>query len=308
MSKYLYISLFIIAMINKSFSQDNLELSKIKPYSITFSVENIEKMTDWYSNNLGFKKVKEKEYSEFNTYLIFLELNGYRVELIKDYDAVPKITNPKSPQRHTGVWGQTQFCFYTEDLEKVKQELINKNVSVDWEYENKDLGVKFFFIKDPEGNMIQFLQEMNTTKNNDQTKKTMNTTKSTIGKQFLNEYATGLINADAQKMASLFHSGLSYIVNDEVREGAADLCKEETWNFIFSKVKFLKAEAGHVIEVHPGHIFYHEYLQVKNKKTGEIKEGHFGDESIINKNGKMLLVNRIADNAYFKWFGETLSN
>ncbi|CAM1372451.1 putative Glyoxalase/bleomycin resistance protein/dioxygenase [Tenacibaculum litopenaei] len=164
MSKYLYILLFLFITINTSFSQGNSELSKIKPYSITFSVASIEKMTDWYQSKLGFKKLKEKKYPEFNTYLIFLELNGYRVELIKDYEAVPKITNPKAPQRHTGVWGQTQFCFITANLEKVKRELINKSVAVDWEYQNKELGVKFFFIKDPEGNMIQFLQEIKATK------------------------------------------------------------------------------------------------------------------------------------------------
>lgn len=136
----------------------------------------------------------------------------------------------------------------------------------------------------------------------------MNITENSIGKQFLYEYAQGLINADALRMARLFHRGLSYIVNDEVREGAADLCKEETWSFIFSKVRFLKAEANHIVEVHSGHIFYHEYLRVKSKKTGEVREGHFGDEAVINKEGKLLLVNRVADNAYFKWFGETLSN
>lgn len=306
----LVIILFVLAMQTTIAQEQKTKtaLSKITPYSITFSVRNIEEMTNWYTDILDFKKVKEKKYPEFNTYLIFLELNGYRVELIKDYDAVARIKNPKAPDKHTGEWGQSQFCFYTDNLDKLKEELVTKSISINWEFENKDLGVKFFFIKDPEGNMIQFLQEINSTDNNNQTKKIMNSTKSTIGKQFLNEYAKGLINADAQKMASLFHSGLAYIVNDEVREGAADLCIEETWSFIFSKVKFLKAEASNVIEVHPGHIFYHENLQVQNKKTGEIREGHFGDESIINKEGKMLLVNRVADNAYFKWFGEVLSN
>lgn len=130
----------------------------------------------------------------------------------------------------------------------------------------------------------------------------------TIGNEFLEKYSQGLVNADSELMATLFHKGLAYIVNDEPREGAESLCESDTWDFIFSKIEFMEAQASHVIEVHPGHLFYHEFLKVKNKQTGEIKEGHFGDEAVINSAGKMLLVNRVADNAYFEWFGASLAD
>lgn len=129
-----------------------------------------------------------------------------------------------------------------------------------------------------------------------------------IGNEFLTRYSQGLITADAKLMASLFHRGLSYIVNDVPREGAQSPSESSTWDFIFSKIEFVQAEASHVIEVHPGHLFYHECLVVKNKHTGEIKEGHFGDEAVINRAGKMLLVNRVADSAYFEWFGASLAD
>lgn len=133
-------------------------------------------------------------------------------------------------------------------------------------------------------------------------------TKQSIGTQFLNDYAQGLLQGNSEKMASLFHPGLSYIVNNEVRPGAESLSNPETWDFIFSKIEFQKAEASHVIEVHPGHVFYHEFLQVRSKTTGEFREGHFGDEAVINTDGKMLLVNRIADTAYFAWFETALQD
>lgn len=129
-----------------------------------------------------------------------------------------------------------------------------------------------------------------------------------IGSVFLEKYSEGLMSANSELMASLFHKGLSYIVNDEVREGAESLTEASTWDFIFSKIEFIQAKASHVIEVHPGHLFYHEFLQVKSKATGEIKEGHFGDESVINQEGKMMLVNRVADTAYFHWFGNVLES
>ena len=110
----------------------------------------------------------------------------------------------------------------------------------------------------------------------------------TIGNEFLEKYSQGLVNEDSELMASLFHKGLSYVVNDQPREGAESLSEPETWDYIFSKVAFLQAKASHVNEVHSGHLFYHEFLQVQNRATGEIKEGHFGDEAVINQQGKMI--------------------
>ena len=62
-------------------------LDKIIPYSITFSVSDLQGMTEWYTKVLGFKVVDKKDYPEFKTSLVFLQLNGYRVELIKDGNA-----------------------------------------------------------------------------------------------------------------------------------------------------------------------------------------------------------------------------
>ena len=129
----------------------------------------------------------------------------------------------------------------------------------------------------------------------------------TIGTKFLENYSNGLINEDAVLMASLFHKGLAYIVNDEVRDGASSLCEVATWEYIFSKVKFLEANASELNEPVEGHIFYKEVLKVESKASGEKNEGHFIDETVINKDGKMLLVNRIADDAYFEWFNKVLS-
>jgi hypothetical protein len=42
-------------------------------------------------------------------------------------------------------------------------------------------------------------------------------------------------------------------------------------------------------------------VRVRVKATGEVREGHFGDEAVVNKDVKMLLVNRIADPLYVAW-------
>jgi catechol 2,3-dioxygenase-like lactoylglutathione lyase family enzyme len=141
-------------------AQKVTELQKIKIYSITFSVQDIEKTAEWYKSKLGFREIDKKTYPEFNTSLIFFELNGYRVELIKDGNAKEKSPVRVDPPAHTSIVGQAQFCFYTDNLNGLEKELISKSIPIVWKFQNEQLNVKFLFIRDPEGNLIQFLQKL----------------------------------------------------------------------------------------------------------------------------------------------------
>lgn len=127
------------------------------------------------------------------------------------------------------------------------------------------------------------------------------------GRLWLKNYAEGLVSRNAELMASLFHPGLTYIVNSEKRAGSETFCQPETWAHIFSKVEFRKASAHHVFEPREGHLFYHEALEVYLKEEDKILEGHFGDESVLNGEGKMMLINRVASAKYFEEFTGALT-
>ena len=135
----------------------------------------------------------------------------------------------------------------------------------------------------------------------------MNNQKLSLGQEWLKNYSTGLVAKNTELMASLFHPGFTYIVNDSKREGSETFCKRETWEYIFSKIEFRKVEAHNIFEPHEGHLFYHEVLEVYVKSENRIMEGHFGDESISNRNGKMMLINRVASAKYFEEFTSALS-
>jgi hypothetical protein len=129
-----------------------------------------------------------------------------------------------------------------------------------------------------------------------------------IGMQWLNDYAAALQQANSQAIAQLFHPGLTYIVNDKRDEGSASFCNSIIWESIFSKVKFSFVKAYNLMEVYSGCIIYHEVLKIRIKSNGEELEGHFGDQSVVNSDGKMLLINRIADPTYFTKFTSALTN
>jgi methylmalonyl-CoA/ethylmalonyl-CoA epimerase len=151
---------FIIFFTFFSYGQYTSLLKKVKPYSITFSVTNIDLLTNWYVEKLGFKVVQKKSYPQFKTSLAFLELNGYRVELIKDDNAKDTVKLRPDPPAHTSIHGQSQFCLYTDNLDGLEKELTARQIKIIWKFQNKELNVKFLFIRDPENNLIQFLQRL----------------------------------------------------------------------------------------------------------------------------------------------------
>jgi catechol 2,3-dioxygenase-like lactoylglutathione lyase family enzyme len=134
-------------------------LLDIKPYAITMSVPNIETTAEWYGEILGFKIDKTKSYPEFKTRLAFLEREGFSVELIEDAAAKPGPVRPDAPA-HTAIHGFSQFMFQTTDLAKVKAALAAKGIPIHFEFENAELGVRFFFIRDPNMNLITFVQRL----------------------------------------------------------------------------------------------------------------------------------------------------
>lgn len=134
-------------------------LTVVRPHAVTISVPNLDEAVGWYSQKLGFQEVQRKSYPEFKTALAFLELNGFRVELIEDGQAQPSLSRP-APPAHTAFLGVSQFSFITPDLLAVREELVRRDIAIVWEFENAELGLKFLFIRDPDGNLIQYIQRL----------------------------------------------------------------------------------------------------------------------------------------------------
>ncbi len=134
-------------------------LEKVVPHSVTVSVRALNIAARWYVEKLGFQEVQRKEYAAFRTSLVFLELNGFRVELIHDGHSNSGAPCP-DPPAHTSSFGLSQFALRTADLAAVKRELTTRGVPIVWEFENAELGAKFLFIRDADGNLIQYLQPL----------------------------------------------------------------------------------------------------------------------------------------------------
>lgn len=144
-----------------AFPQSESALANVKPHSVTISVADMNQMVDWYEKKLGFEVVERKAMSDARITIVTLEKNRFFIELIKDGNATFGIQSRETPPRHTGAWGTTHLTFYTDDLRGIEEELAERDVKLEYKFLNEELRAKYIFVRDPEGNMIEFLQHLN---------------------------------------------------------------------------------------------------------------------------------------------------
>uniref|UniRef100_A0A7S1M0S2 Uncharacterized protein n=1 Tax=Neobodo designis TaxID=312471 RepID=A0A7S1M0S2_NEODS len=104
-------------------------------------------------------------------------------------------------------------------------------------------------------------------------------------------------------MASLFHPGVAYILNDAPRPNCAAMATEAAWAFVFGRCVWDDAVVTHVREVQPGYLTYHLKVVVRGRRaTDGAREGHFGDCAVVDERGRCMLLQRSADAAFFAWY------
>lgn len=113
---------------------------------------------EWYQDKLGFTLLNAKSYPDLGTRILFLEWNGFKLELIED-KAIQRAARRPNPPEHTRLPGVAQFSFTVDDLNEVAGLLQSRGVALVWgPMSYPDLGLKFLFFRDGDGNLIQLLQ------------------------------------------------------------------------------------------------------------------------------------------------------
>lgn len=132
-------------------------LTSVKNLGISLAVQDLDATSKWYQEHLGFQEVLRRDFPDYGTQIVFLETNGVRIELIEDQKWRP-ITRPNPPQ-HTTVQGVSQITFRVDDIQEVIEKVKSKPIEIAWDLiEVEDIGFKEFFIRDNEGNIVQFVE------------------------------------------------------------------------------------------------------------------------------------------------------
>jgi catechol 2,3-dioxygenase-like lactoylglutathione lyase family enzyme len=137
----------------------------LSPYLLAMSVANVDDSVKWYEEKLGFAVVEKMDLPAYNLRIVFMERDGFRLELVEDKKSVslPSIqcyfpgVNDK-----TKLQGFTKFSFLTENVEQVSKDLKGKNVSLIMDVtKDEKQKVKFILLHDNSGNLLQFIQKDN---------------------------------------------------------------------------------------------------------------------------------------------------
>jgi methylmalonyl-CoA/ethylmalonyl-CoA epimerase len=132
-------------------------LISVGKWEISFAVKDLDVMSAWYCDQLGFEVVQSRDFPEYGTRIVFLEADGVRIELIEDVRWQP-YPRPNPPY-HTGFQGVCQVAFFVDDMDAVVERVKQRPIEIAWDVITvDDLRMKELFIRDPEGNLIQFIE------------------------------------------------------------------------------------------------------------------------------------------------------
>jgi len=129
-----------------------------KVHHIALSVKDIEKSFKFY-NLFWFKKVLDWESENWDLKIYHLKLDNFYLELFcfKNYVETPKSSKELStdlPQ----IWVK-HFWLQVKNLEEIKQKFLEEKIAENIEIKQWRTWIKYFFIKDSDGILLEFVQD-----------------------------------------------------------------------------------------------------------------------------------------------------
>lgn len=130
---------------------------------VMISVPNYQETLQWYQDKLNATIEKEWTVDELpDLQLAYLNVNGFRIEVVgttKARAGMPQMSNFGEALRTTGVG---HFCFRVDSVDNAIAELNQKGVPIFIEaFDAPQVGVRVGFVKDNNGNIIEFSGTMN---------------------------------------------------------------------------------------------------------------------------------------------------
>lgn len=129
----------------------------VQHFMMGISVADIDKMTKWYGDMLGFKVAKDLAMGQGGK-LRFLENGNERLELVYTPGSRPGEQRPLPPA--STIQGYVQLTMEVPDLDAARTALIAKGVTPGAITPIPPLGIRIMFMRDPEGNIVELVQKL----------------------------------------------------------------------------------------------------------------------------------------------------
>ena len=92
-------------------------ITAVTNVEVSLAVKDLEATARWYRDNLGFQETLRREFPEYGTRIVFLQVNGSVIELIED-QKWQAIDRPNPPQ-YKAIQGVSQIRFKVHNVEQV---------------------------------------------------------------------------------------------------------------------------------------------------------------------------------------------
>ena len=141
-------------------------LNSMRIDHVMISVPNYKETLQWYRDKFDATIEKEWTVEELpDLQLAYLDVNGFRIEVVGTSGArvgMPEFNNFGEALRTTGIG---HFCFRVDSVDDAIAELNKKGVPTFVEAADyPNIGVRVGFVKDNNGNIIEFSGAMNSAK------------------------------------------------------------------------------------------------------------------------------------------------
>ena len=135
-------------------------VSSVQPFMVGLSVADMDKMTSWYGDMLGFKVTKDVPMGQGGGKVRFIESGTQRIELIFSPGSKPGPLKG-TPPGHATTHGLAQLTMEVPDLDAATAALAAKGVKIELNITPiPPLGIRIMFFRDPEGNLLELVQRI----------------------------------------------------------------------------------------------------------------------------------------------------
>lgn len=125
---------------------------------VAISVTNAEESIEFYKK-FGFEEFKSWKAEDESIKINMLKLNNTVLEMFcyKEYTKLPETANTTATD--LPVLGTKHFALGVENIEQAKEFVIKNEIANDIEIKVGRLGKPYFFIKDPNGILMEIIEE-----------------------------------------------------------------------------------------------------------------------------------------------------